>query len=817
VDTDQGVRGAVAALIDALHDAVIIASEGGVVLDWNPAAERVYGYSREEALGRSLDMLYPPGALGALGDTISRALVAGHAELDVPLRQKDGRTVFVSGSVSAVRDEMHGTTYLVGITRDATEEKRLLARLRESEARLSEAQRLAGVGSWDWDLRTGLEVWSPEYHRILGVEEGTEGSYALYLDRLHPDDRRRVQELVETLDPEQPLEYETRIIRPDGEVRWIALRGEVEADPDGVPVRKTGTAQDITDRKAAELELERLALTDTLTGLANRDRFTAVLESALQEVDDTGLVGLLLLDLDGFKDVNDGIGHDAGDRVLQEVARRLTHVLRSGDHVARLGGDEFAVVLPGIGDAERAAQVASSVHACLERPLELGGITVHVSGSIGIALGGAGSDPGTLLKQSDVAMYRAKTLSSGWAVFEPDEDDMAAGRLQMVTDLRGAIEREELEVAYQPVVEAGSRRVSSFEALVRWTHPDRGVIPPDQFVPLAEQADLIVPLTRLVLRRALAACAAWCEAGHDLRVAVNLAVQVMESADTCRIVADALAEARLDARHLVLEITESSLASDGERVGAILRGLRELGVTLVIDDFGTGYSAMSYLKQLPVEELKIDRSFIRDIATDSRDLAIVRSLTRLAHSLGLRVVAEGVESLAALEVLTGLGCDFAQGYGIARPMPERDTSEWLQRYRARSGAGAGQAEPSDLLVVDDSAVVRAHLSALAEQAGWQVREATSAEEALLEVERRMPDVVVLDHHMTGMTGMEAVPELRARGLDGPILLFTQFLREAMPSIRVPLDVWPVSKKNPDAVLELLAGYRSSAGARHAGR
>jgi hypothetical protein len=239
-------------------------------------------------------------------------------------------------------------------------------------------------------------------------------------------------------------------------------------------------------------------------------------------------------------------------------------------------------------------------------------------------------------------------------------------------------------------------------------------------------------------------------------------------------------------------------------------------VTLVIDDFGTGYSAMSYLKELPVEELKIDRSFVRDIATDPRDLAIVRSLVRLAHSLSLRVVAEGVESAAALEVLNGLGCDFAQGYGIARPMPQAETAEWLARYDADLRPGAAPAEANDLLVVDDSRVVRAQLRDLATAQGWRVREAASAEEALTEVERCVPDVVILDHHMTGMTGTQAVPQLRALGLDGPILLFTQFLSEAFPSLRVPLDVWPVSKTNPAAVLELLDGYRASMSALAAG-
>jgi diguanylate cyclase (GGDEF)-like protein/PAS domain S-box-containing protein len=799
------------AVFDSLHDAVVVTSTEGIVLQWNAAAERIYGYSRTEAVGQSVALLHEPGAPAPFGDLLSRAVASGYAEADRKIRLREGSSVFMAEAVSLVPCDGDTPSLLVGISRDVSERSRLQRELEAHVRRLDDAQRLARVGSWEWDLRGDGEVWSAEYCRILGIDEGTEGSYALYLDRLHPQDRDRVQAQIELFESGRPLEYETRIVRPDGEVRWLAQHGVVETDAQGVPVRKSGTAQDITERKAAEDELERLALTDALTGLANRDRFTTVLQGALDEVEESGSVGLLLLDLDGFKDVNDGIGHDAGDLVLQEVARRVRPVLREGDEVARLGGDEFAVVLPDVGDVEQAIAMAASVRACLEAPFDLDGITVHVGGSVGIAVAHQRTDPGVLLKQADVAMYRAKTLSSGWAVFEPDQDDLAAGRLRMATDLRATIEQGELDVVYQPILDTRSRRVSSFEALARWQHPEKGFIPPDQFIPLAEQGDLIVPLTRLVLRKAVAACAAWRSAGHDLRVAVNLSVQVLETEDPCVIVVEALADAGLDAQHLVLEITESSLAHDGETLNGILRALRELGVTLVIDDFGTGYSAMSYLKQLPVAELKIDRSFVHDIATDARDLAIVRSLVRLAHSLDLRVVAEGVETLPALEVLTGLGCDFAQGYGIARPMPANETLGWLSRCDAQTPPGADPRTPSDLLVVDDSSVVRAKVRALAEQAGWRVREAASAEEALVEVEQAIPDVVILDHYMSGMSGMQAVPALRVRGLDGPILLFTQFLSDAIPSLRVPLDVWPVSKKNPEAVLELLSGYRASTG------
>lgn len=921
-----------AAAVDATPDAVVTCSPDGVILRWNPGAERLFGYAARETVGRHVDELLLPEqreVAAAARDAVRRD---GPAEGHGTIVRKDGSPIEVEATMSAVHDEDGRVIGLVGTSRDVTGRNRMQREVAAQARRLDEAQRVAQVGSWEWDLGTdavvqsdqmfrifglqpgapmnpqiflrlvdpderekveqavrqpdgkmvfetsirrpdgeqrwisvrgglttdadgaplrrtgtvqdvteryrlqeelvghvarldeaqrlagvgsferdlvtGRDIWSSEYYRLLGVDPGAEASYQLYLDRLHPQDRARVQEQMRQHDPGQPLEYEARIVRPDGEVRWLAVRGQLHTDERGAPVRKTGTAHDITERKAGEAELERLALTDALTGLANRERFSALLSEALRAGTTRRTVGLLLLDLDGFKDVNDGLGHDAGDLVLQEVAWRVTEVLR-GDQLARLGGDEFAVVLPDIAGPEAAVVVAARIRSALEPAFDLQGMLVHVGASIGIVLGHPGDDPRTLLKHADVAMYRAKTLTSGCAVFDADEDDLAAGRLQMVVDLRAAIEAGDLDVVYQPILDSRSRRVTSFEALARWPHPERGNIPPDQFIPLAEQADLIIPLTRLVLGRAVAACAAWRADGHDVRVGVNLAVQVLQSGDPCAVVVQALAAARLDPQHLVLEITESSLATEGEGVESVLRALRGLGVTLVIDDFGTGYSAMSYLKELPVEELKIDRSFVRDIASDPRDLAIVQSLIRLAHSLSLRVVAEGVESAAALEVLNRLGCDFAQGYGIARPMSAQAAAEWLARYDPAALAGSAAVVPNDLLVVDDSRVVRAQLRELATAQGWSVREAASAEEAVAEVERLVPDVVILDHHMTGMTGMQAVPRLRAAGLDGPILLFTQFLSEALPSLRVPLDVWPVPKNNPGAILELLDGYRAS--------
>jgi diguanylate cyclase (GGDEF)-like protein/PAS domain S-box-containing protein len=557
---------------------------------------------------------------------------------------------------------------------------------------------------------------------------------------------------------------------------------------------------------------------DSLTGLPDRQLFCELVDDALAGTQgDPAVLAVLLVDLDGFRDVNDGLGQRAGDLVLEETARRLLGAVRQIDVVARFGNDEFAVLLRGLGAAEDAFLVATTARSALETPFDVDGVRVHISGSIGIAVApDHASERGALIQRADVALARAQSLRSGWAVYRSDEDDVTLGRLALAADLRAAIAGEELDVHYQPIVETRSRRVVRLEALARWHHPERGPVPPDQFIALAEQTDLIDPLTRVILRKAATACAGWRRDGHDVHVAVNLSIQVLAKTDFEPVVVEELSRAGLSPQHLTLEITESALAEDVQRLGQALTSLRELGVCLVIDDFGTGYSAMSYLKQLPLEELKIDRSFVQTIDADARDISIVQSLVRLAHSLDLRVVAEGVESVAAVELLDDVGCDRVQGYGIARPMPDADVATWLDEAaqvrrpeRKARPAPHPAPRPRNLLIVEDSETVRRLLARRAADAGWTVRQAGSAEEALTEVAVDVPDVVVLDHHLPGMSGVQAIPRLRA-AVHGPILLFTRFLSEAMPELRVPLDVWPVSKADPDAVLELLAAYRVSA-------
>jgi diguanylate cyclase (GGDEF)-like protein len=439
---------------------------------------------------------------------------------------------------------------------------------------------------------------------------------------------------------------------------------------------------------AAELQELDLAghgaLTDDLTGLANRRALHRRLEEALAEPD--ARAALLLLDVDAFKDVNDTLGHDAGDLVLRQVSRRLEHVAIEADLLARVGGDEFAVLLTG-AEADDAAAVGRRLRTLLEAPLEVSGLGIRLGTNIGIALAPRHATDATgLSRRADVAMHLAKTQRTGIEVYAPERDRHSPVRLALTAQLHGAIERGELEVHFQPQADVRTGAACGAEALVRWRHPEHGLMPPAAFLPLAERAGLMGPLALLVLEQAIDRCAAWRAAGHDLTVAVNLSVTNLMDPDLPAEVAALLRDGGLEPRHLELEITEDVVMADAVGPIGVLHELKELGVRLSLDDFGTGYSSMAYLKHLAVDALKIDRSFVRDMADSHEDAAIVRSIVALAHALELTVVAEGVASQRAWYAVRDAGCDVAQGFELGRPMAADGFLAWLQEHAGRSSA-----------------------------------------------------------------------------------------------------------------------------------
>jgi diguanylate cyclase (GGDEF)-like protein len=438
--------------------------------------------------------------------------------------------------------------------------------------------------------------------------------------------------------------------------------------------------------EAAEKEYQ--ALHDSLTGLPNRTLFRDRVEHALITLEQHGSLAVLLADLDRFKEINDTLGHHNGDLLLNEVARRLRKALDSDVTVARFSGDEFALLLPRIDSVEDAAATAHQVLDILQESFALADVEINVNASIGIAVHPLhGENANKLIQRADVAMYVAKESHSGFEVYSTDRDGYSPARLALASELRQAIENEDLLVHYQPKVDIKTRRVVGVEALVRWIHPEHGFMPPDEFIPLAEHTGLIQPLTKLVLRSALRQCREWQTDGLDLDVAVNLSVRSLLDLQLPESVSALLREFSVEPTRLVLEITESSIMADPIRAADVVDRLSGLGIGLAIDDFGTGYSSLSYLKRLPVSEIKIDKSFVMSMTSQDNDAVIVRSTVDLGRNLGLRVVAEGVETIEMFNELESLGCDIAQGYLLSRPLPAAELTAWAKDWRsAEEGA-----------------------------------------------------------------------------------------------------------------------------------
>jgi diguanylate cyclase (GGDEF)-like protein len=430
--------------------------------------------------------------------------------------------------------------------------------------------------------------------------------------------------------------------------------------------------------------IRQQALSDALTGLPNRILLLDRTAQAIRQADrELVPAALLLIDLDRFKEVNDTLGHHCGDQLLVQVGQRLRAALRGVDTVARLGGDEFAVLLPRITTDEGAATVASKLQAALQEPFTLQGLALEVEASIGLALYPEhGSDPDELLQHADIAMYVAKETHAGFVLFDPKQDQHSPRRLALLGELRRAIEGRQLLLHYQPKIDAHTGQILGVEALVRWQHPEHGLVPPGEFIPLAERTGLIGPLTHYVMDAALQQCRQWRQAGHELAVAVNVSARRLLDLAFPDEVGGLLARWDVPARLLVVEITESAIMADPAHAMQILGRLNRMGVQLSIDDFGTGYSSMAYLKSLPVDELKVDRSFVSQMTSNSSDAVIVRSTVDLGRNLGLRVVAEGVEDQTTLEALDALGCDAVQGFHVSRPVTPDDLIDWLE-LRAR--------------------------------------------------------------------------------------------------------------------------------------
>ncbi len=558
--------------------------------------------------------------------------------------------------------------------------------LRESEERYALAARGANDGLWDWNLLTNAVYFSPRWKSMLGFQEHeVEDRLEEWFGRIHDADRERVREEITAhqrgLTPH--FESEHRLLHKDGGFRWMLSRGLSVYDVSGKALRMAGSQTDITERKVS----------DPLTGLPNRllfiDRLGRLIKHAKRRKDH--LFAVLFLDLDGFKMINDSLGHLVGDQLLVGVANRLEKCLRSSDTVARLGetftvarlgGDEFTILLDDLKEPDDAKSAAERLMDALTPPFILGGKEVFTSVSIGIALGNAAYEkPEDLLRDADTAMYRAKSLGKArYEVFDADMRASVMARLQLETDLRHALDREEFRNFYQPIVSLESGRIVGLEALLRWQHPQRGLLGPEEFIFVAEETGMIRELGWWSLREACRQMRDWRERSDavlDLSVSVNLSVKQLLQPNLVEDIKKLLHEVSVPPQVLRFEITESAVMADPASATELLQQIKALGIRLAIDDFGTGYSSLSYLHRFPLDTLKIDRSFINNAAADGEGMEIARTIMPMAKNLRLDVVAEGVETVEQVALLKRLQCRYAQGYYFSRPLAPKDIGALL--------------------------------------------------------------------------------------------------------------------------------------------
>jgi diguanylate cyclase (GGDEF)-like protein/PAS domain S-box-containing protein len=678
-------------LVQNASDMITVMDEEGWPSYASPSVERVLGYSAEEILHTNLlSLVHPDDAEKAeAGRQITVANPGRHPALELRFRHKDGswRTLEVAGNNllhdPAVRGVVHNS-------RDITERKAADDAIRASEQRFRSLVQNASDLITVVTLDTTIIYQSPSIERVLGHPAERFAGNKL-TDLLHPDDVARIMAFLHEamVRPSDTVSVEARLRHFDGSWRHVEIVGRDRRNDPAISGFVLNS-RDVSDRKALERQLRHEAGHDPLTHLANRARFTDRLEHALLRAARSGsAIAVVFMDLDNFKAVNDGFGHSAGDALLVEVAERLRTCLRPGDTPARFGGDEFAILLEDIASVEEATTVADRVFQALRPPFERDGKELFVRASAGIATGGSGNDADELLRNADVAMYVAKGRGKGrFEVYEETMHVSMVERLELLSDLQRAIENGEFVVHYQPAVQLDTGAIVGVEALVRWQHPERGLLMPLQFIPLAEESGMILPLGRWVLQRACSDMRAWQQrfpSDPPLTIAVNVSVRQIQEPNFVDEVAEVLRESQLPPSTLILEITESVMMHDVAATVQVLRALKALGTRLAVDDFGTGYSSLSYLREFPFDILKIDKSFV-DADTRANDRELTRAIIDLGRTLHMEIVAEGIEAIEQLSRLRALACERGQGYYFARPLEHAQMAALLNAQSQRTDA-----------------------------------------------------------------------------------------------------------------------------------
>jgi diguanylate cyclase (GGDEF)-like protein/PAS domain S-box-containing protein len=679
-------------LEEAAMDAVITADDAGRIAGWNPAAADLFGWTVEAARALTLDDIVPPTEADAPAPWRS---IAGRTER-VVARRLDGSAFEAEAAIAVDEDDGRGVTTM--FIRDVTERVTAERRALESESRYrSLIDHLPGVVYAGRVGRWAPEAYaSPQIAELLGYQpDEWIGIPGMWEEHIHPDDLQRVlsdDEWDASGNGQTRPDREYRMRRRDGREIWVSDHTVLDTDADGQPVQWQGYVTDITERKRLEAELVRLAFHDPLTGLANRALLNDRAANAVARSErGPSLVGMLLVDIDDFKRINDTHGHEVGDRLLVAVARRLRELIRPGATIARLGGDEFAILLEGLADEAGALAVAQRIVKAFDEPFRIEGLQLGARLSMGVAVDVTHKgSPAWLLRAADLAMYEAKGLGKGrWRVYDPQAHLASARRLVLESELRRAVEHKQFMLYYQPVRDFRSGEIVGSEALLRWNHPKRGIVQPSEFIPTLESSGLIAEVGRWVVDEACRQAAEWSTKVPSIQwTAVNVSAAQLRGDAFVGFVRETIERHGLDSGRLSMEITESLALDDSAETADLLHRLRDLGTRIAVDDFGTGYSSLAYLRRLPIDRIKIDRSFVEGVGTDPEATALVRVIVELARSLRLSTVAEGIEHETQSRVLAELGCDMGQGYLLGRPLEPTAMAALVQAQRARRDLAA---------------------------------------------------------------------------------------------------------------------------------
>ena len=748
-------------LVEQAQVGVFVVQSGALVFANSHLAD-ILGYSVADLLsGMSMYLLATPESQLLIAERVRQRVagVPGRA-YEVQYHHKSGR--IVDARVWGFRIDFNGAPAdLVSVT-DITELKAAKRAADRRNEQLAQAEELAHIGSKEIDMLTG-DVWlSAGMFQLFGEPFASEPVTRSWMhERVPEGERAFVRSIQDGMQPGEPFEFEHRIVRRDGSVRTVLHRGQVEAAADGTPLRSRVILQDITSLRESERAVQDLANLDKATLLPNRSALLALLETAVQDAQRRERpMALLVLAIDQFTRANETLGYAGGDQLLKLVSQRLTAAGPFLDTLAHLGSGEFAGLIERLPEPAEAGtqKLAIQLIAALAEPFQVAGTEMFVTCSVGVALAPTdGQLAELLLDRAQSAMRQASASGTDQIFFYTEQaSDRATARLALESALRHALARNEMYLCYQPQVDLATGRINGMEALARWTDGVRGEVPPSEFIPLAEQTGLIIPIGEWILRTACEDSVRWAAAGLPaVRVGVNLSMQQLQRPDLAQRVQAVLLETGMDPHRLGLEVTESMLLDNFERVARTLSELKAIGVEISLDDFGTGYSNLGHLSKLPIDVLKIDRSFVHEVTAATQDVSITRALIQMAHGLHMRVIAEGVENESQLALLVASRCDMIQGYYFSRPVRFEAMAAMLQQDKRLPGyLLVRQARKRTLLLVDDEENVISSLRRLLRKDGYHIIVAHSGPEGLQRLAENEVDVILSDQRMPGMTGVE---------------------------------------------------------------